>query len=249
MREIVSSGELGELRRTNYVITDWYRTQSYYDSGSWRATWAGEGGGVLLNQSPHNLDLIQWIAGVPKRVRAFVSFGKYHDIEVEDDVTAFLEYENGATGIFITTTGEAPGTKTLEIVGDRGKLTLVDNKLTFHRTVVSVSEFSKSDKRGFAKPEEWICDIPFEGGEEHQGITKNFVNAILNGEPLLAAGVEGIQGVQLANAMLLSAWIDDWVSIPLDHDLYYEKLQERIKNSKSAKDASVQTVLDVNGTF
>ena len=109
LRDLVKSGELGDIKRIIWIITDWYRSQSYYDSGGWRATWAGEGGGVLINQCPHNLDLWQWICGMPARIRAFCSYGKYHDIEFEDDVTAYMEYENGATGVFITTTGEAPG--------------------------------------------------------------------------------------------------------------------------------------------
>ncbi|HEY3331276.1 MAG TPA: Gfo/Idh/MocA family oxidoreductase [Capsulimonadaceae bacterium] len=249
MRDIVASGELGEIKRVLYVITDWTRTQSYYDSGGWRATWEGEGGGVLLNQSPHNLDLLQWITGMPKRVRGFCSFGKYHNIEVEDDVTAYLEYDNGATGVFITTTGEAPGTKLFEVVGDRGKLVLENNKVTFHRTVESVSKFIAEFPGGFGQPETWICDVPASGGEEHIGILKGFVKAITEGAPLLASGLEGINGTTLANAMLLSSWTDSWVNLPLDDDLYFEKLQEQIKNSTVKKDASEQKVLNVDGTF
>jgi predicted dehydrogenase len=249
MRDIVASGELGEIKRVLYVITDWTRTQSYYDSGGWRATWEGEGGGVLLNQSPHNLDLLQWIAGMPKRVRAFCGFGKYHTIEVEDDVTAYLEYENGATGVFITTTGEAPGTKMFEVVGDRGKLVLSGEKLTFHRTVSSVSKFIAEDPNGFGQPETWTCDIPFRYGEEHIGITKNFVAAISEGMPLLASGLEGINGTTLANAMLLSSWTDAWVDVPLDDELYHAKLQEKIASSSNQKDANETKVLSVAGTF
>jgi predicted dehydrogenase len=249
MRDIVASGELGEIKRVLYVITDWTRTQSYYDSGGWRATWEGEGGGVLLNQSPHNLDLLQWIAGMPKRVRAFCGFGKYHTIEVEDDVTAYLEYENGATGVFITTTGEAPGTKMFEVVGDRGKLVLSGDKLTFYRTVSPVSKFIAEDPSGFGQPETWTCDIPFRYGEEHIGITKNFVSAISEGKPLLASGLEGINGTTLANAMLLSSWTDAWVDVPLDDELYYAKLQEKIANSSNQKDANETKVLSVTGTF
>ena len=127
MREIVKSGELGNIRRTNWFITSWYRPQCYYDSGEWRATWSGEGGGVLLNQCPHNLDLWQWICGMPKKVDAKLHYGKWHDIEVEDDVTAYVEYENGATGTFITSTGDAPGTNRFEIDMDGGKLVAEDS--------------------------------------------------------------------------------------------------------------------------
>lgn len=248
LRELVQGGELGEIKRTHYVITDWFRSQAYYDSGGWRATWHGEGGGVLLNQSPHNLDLWQWICGMPSRIRAYCGFGKYHNIEVEDDVTAFVEYANGATGTFITATGEAPGTQSLEIVGDNGKLLLADGKLTFWKTRVPVSEWTRTSKGGFDKPETWKIEIPTKGGEDHKGITKNFVGAILHGTPLLAQGSEGINGVTLANAMLLSAWTDNWVSLPLDDELYYQKLQERIKNSTFTKDAEGKA-LEFAGTF
>ena len=249
LKELVDSGELGEVLRTNYIITDWFRAQSYYDGGGWRATWAGEGGGVLVNQCPHNLDLWQWICGMPKRVRAFVGMGKYHDIEVDDDVTAYVEYENGATGVFITTTGEAPGTNRLEISGDRGKLLLENGDITFWRTVVPVSRFRREWKGGFGSPEVWKCAIPAPAGDqEHRGITRNWVEAILHGTPLLARGEEGINGVELANAMLLSSWIDDWVSIPVDEDLFYRKLQEKIESSTVSKEDR-DTLMEVKGTF
>ena len=248
MRDLVQGGELGEIKRTQYVITDWFRSQAYYDSGGWRATWSGEGGGVLLNQSPHNLDLWQWICGMPKRVRAYCAFGKYHNIEVEDDVTAFVEYPNGATGVFITSTGEAPGTNALEIVGDNGKLLWTEGKLTFWKTRMPVSEWTQTTKGGFEKPETWKIEIPTKGGEDHKGITKNFTAAIQGGAPLLASGQEGINGVTLANAMLLSAWTDSWVEMPLDDELYHAKLQERIQNSTFQKDAAGKS-LEFAGTF
>lgn len=250
MKDMVESGELGEIRRVLYVITDWFRSQAYYNSGGWRATWAGEGGGVLVNQCPHNLDLWQWICGMPTRVRAHCAFGKYHDIEVEDEVTAYVEYPNGATGVFITTTGEAPGSNRFEITGDRGKLLLEGGKLTFWRTRVPVSQFVKESPTGFATPEVWTCDIPGGGGEAHKGITKNWVSAILKGTPLLARGEEGINGVQLANAMLLSSWTDNnWVSVPVDEELFYAKLQEKIKTSTFKKQGAAGKAIEFNGTF
>ena len=250
LKELVESGELGELRRTNYIITNWFRAQSYYDSGGWRATWAGEGGGVLANQCPHNLDLWQWICGMPVRIRAFCGFGKYHDIEVEDDVTAYAEYENGATGVFITTTGEAPGTNRMEITGDNGKVVMEEGRITFWRNRTPANVFNREWKGGFGSPETWKCDIPFRaGGEEHRGITRDWVRAILEGTPLIAPGVEGIRGVELANAMLLSAWTDGWVDIPVDEALYYEKLQERIRSSTARKKETGGTTLSVEGTF
>ena len=250
VKDIVQSGELGDIRRVVYVITDWFRPQAYYNSGGWRATWGGEGGGVLANQCPHNLDLWQWICGMPTRVRAFCGFGKFHEIEVEDDVTAYVEYANGATGVFMTTTGEAPGCNRLEISGDRGRLTLEGGKISFQRTRESVSKFLKENPNMFASPETWKCDVPtFGDGEEHIGITKNWVNSILTGAPLLARGEEGINGVQLANAMLLSAWTDDWVNLPIDEDLYYNMLQEKINSSTYKKQVVEVKPVELNGTF
>ncbi len=249
LRDLLHSGELGELKRTVWIITSWYRPQSYYDSGGWRATWAGEGGGVLLNQDPHQLDIWQWSCGLPKRVRAFCHFGRYHNIEVEDDVTAYVEYENGATGLFVTATGEAPGTNRFEITGDRGKIVIEDNKMTFWRLRVGERQFNAEYKGGFGSPEVWKCDIPIKGQlTGHKGITTNWVNAILKGTPLLAPGEEGIRGLQISNAMHLSSWTDSWADIPVDEELFLEKLQERVKKSTFTKETSGKTI-DASGTF
>ena len=211
IKRLITSGELGEIIRVNWIITDWFRTEAYYASGGWRATWKGEGGGVLLNQCPHNLDLIQWLAGMPARVRGFCQLGRYHQIEVEDNVTVYFEYPNGATGVFITTTGEAPGTNRLEVTGDRGKLVLEDGKLTFWRTTSSVAQFIKESTTGFGTPEVWKCEIPSGGGgEEHKDVTKAWVKAIISGTPLVAPGTEGIRSLEISNAMMLSAWTDGW---------------------------------------
>ncbi|MGG1639015.1 Gfo/Idh/MocA family protein [Paenibacillus sp. NRS-1760] len=249
LRELVQSGELGEIRRTNWIITNWYRPQSYYDSGGWRATWVGEGGGVLLNQDPHQLDLWQWTIGMmPKRVRAFCHFGKYRNIEVEDDVTAYVEYENGASGLFVTTVGEAPGTNRFEITGDNGKVLIEDDALTFWKLRVPEPQFNKEWTRGFGSPECWKIDIPTKGKTTaHPGILQNFTNALLKNEALLAPGEEGIHGLTLSNAMHLSSWLDDWVELPLDEELYYNILQKKIKNSNSQKVAGGK-VLDVSET-
>ncbi|MDP5276450.1 Gfo/Idh/MocA family protein [Chengkuizengella axinellae] len=250
LRDLIQSGELGEIRRTNWIITNWYRSQSYYDSGGWRATWAGEGGGVLINQDPHQLDLWQWTTGMmPKRVRAFCSFGKYRNIEVEDDVTAYVEYENGATGLFVTTTGEAPGTNRFEITGDRGKIIIEDDKLTFWRLRVPEPEFNREFKGGFGEPECWKCEIPVKGQNPgHAGITQDWINAILNGTPLLAPGEEGIKGLTLSNAMLLSTWTDNWVDLPINEDLFYDQLQDKINNSTFKKNESNLQTLSVDGS-
>jgi predicted dehydrogenase len=249
LRDLVQSGELGPIKRTNWIITSWYRSQSYYDSGGWRATWAGEGGGVLLNQDPHQLDLWQWICGMPVRVRAFCQFGKFHEIEVEDDVTAYVEYENGATGLFVTSTGESPGTNRFEISADRGKVVVEDGKLTFWRLRVPERQFNREYKGGFGQPECWECQIPITGkATDHPGITANWVEAILKGAPLLAPGPEGIRGLELSNAMHLSAWLDNWVDLPIDEELFHQKLQERIATSTAKKQSGPDRVLSVGGT-
>ncbi|SHE11529.1 Glucose--fructose oxidoreductase precursor [Chlamydia abortus] len=251
LRELVQAGELGNIRRTNWIITNWYRPQSYYDSGTWRATWAGEGGGVLINQDPHQLDLWQWTVDMmPKRMRAFCHFGKYRDIEVEDDVTAYVEYENGATGLFVTTTGEAPGTNRYEVTGDRGKIVIENGTMTFWRLTVPEPEFNRTFTGGFGQPECWKCEIPVRqpAKDGHIVIFQNFVDAVRSGTPLLAPGEEGIKGLSLSNAMHLSTWMDDWVEFPIDEDLYYEKLQEKIAGSRMKAGATART-LDVNGTF
>ncbi|MFA7204859.1 MAG: Gfo/Idh/MocA family oxidoreductase [Saccharofermentanales bacterium] len=248
-KELVQTGEIGNLKRVNWIITDWYRTQAYYNSSDWRATWKGEGGGVLLNQSPHQLDLLQWICGMPQKVRAFCSEGKFHDIEVEDDVTAFAEYENGATAVFVTSTGDAPGSNRLEIQGDMGKIIIEDEKLSFWKLRVSEREFCMSTKQGFGMPEMWKCEIPLAGGNlQHVGIINNFTDAIIDGVELLADGKEGINGVELANAMYLSSWLNDFVEIPVDSEMYYEKLKEKIKNSISRKIVDEQ-ITDLSGTY
>lgn len=235
VRNLILSGELGGIKRTNWIITTWYRTQKYYNSGGWRGTWEGEGGGVLLNQSPHQLDLWQWICGMPVRVRGFCHFGKYHDIEVEDDVTAYVEYENGATGTFITSTGEAPGTDRLEIVGDMGKIVVENNEIIFSRLRYSERKYNLDFEGKLGKSEFWKCEVPVNGAATgHAGITANWVDSILNGTPLLAPGVEGINGLQISNAIYLSTWLDDWVEIPVDEDLFYEKLLSCF-NSESVK--------------
>lgn len=250
LRDLVLSGELGEIKRTNWIITDWYRSQSYYDSGGWRATWAGEGGGVLANQDPHQLDLWQWTSGLmPKRVRAFCGFGKFHNIEVEDDVTAYVEYENGATGVFVTSTGDAPGTNRYEISGDRGKLVVEEGKLTFWRLRQSEREFNREYKGGFGEPECWKIDIPIKGeATQHKGITTNWVKTILHGTELLGPGVEGIKGLEISNAIHLSAWTDDWVDLPINEDLFYSKLQEKIKTSTFKKNIAADRTLNIQGT-
>ena len=233
MHEMVHGGELGEIKRVNWIITDWYRTQSYYDSGAWRATWGGEGGGVLLNQCPHNLDLLQWICGMPSRVQAFCHEGKWHDIEVEDDVTAYLEYPNGATGVFITTTGDAPGTNRFEVSGTRGKLVCENNKLTFFKLSCDLAEYTRTEPQGFKKPDCEVIEVETDGiNLQHVAVLNAFAAHILRGEKLVAEGYEGINGLTLSNAMHLSSWLGHAVDVPFDEQLFLDELNKRRATSR-----------------
>ncbi len=252
-KQMVENGELGELKRCVWIITDWYRTQSYYDSGDWRATWSGEGGGVIMNQCPHQLDLWQWIFGMPTKIYAKCYEGKYHNIEVEDDVTAIAEYANGATGAFITTTGETPGTNRLEITGDKGKLVIEGKSMKFTKLATPEREWCFMDhENGFALPDNETVDVDYSDCDtmkpQHKGITQNFTDAILKGTPLMAPGKEGINGLRIANAMFLSSWLDKQVELPVDGDLFYEMLQDKIKNSTFVKNVKELTA-DLDGTY
>ena len=248
MYELVHSGELGEIKRVNWIITDWYRTQAYYDSGAWRATWAGEGGGVLLNQCPHNLDLLQWICGMPEKVQAFLHEGKWHDIEVEDDVTAYLEYPNGATGVFITTTGDAPGTNRFEVTLDGGKLVCENDRLTLFRLAEKTSSHLVSCKAGFEKPDCQEILVETDGkNPQHVGVLNAFAANILRGEPLVARGEEGINGLTLSNAMHLSSWLGKRVEIPFDEDLFLSELNKRRAVSRLKEVEEV--TFDTSGSY
>ncbi|RDY31606.1 Gfo/Idh/MocA family protein [Lachnotalea glycerini] len=249
MHELVQGGTLGKIKRVNWIVTDWYRTQSYYDSGEWRATWAGEGGGVLLNQCPHNLDLLQWICGMPSSVRAFCHNGKWHNIEVEDDVTAYLEYPNGATGVFITTTADAPGTNRFEITLEKGKLVCEEDKLTLFELNVSEREHCFREMEGFKKPEGHFVELETDGlNPQHIGVMKAFAGKILHGTPLVADGSEGINGLMLSNAMHLSSWLKKTVEIPFDEELFLVELNKLRVNSKFKKTVK-ETTFNTEGTY
>lgn len=237
VKELISSGELGTLQRLNWVITDWFRSETYYQSGGWRATWAGEGGGVLLNQCPHQLDLWQWLFGMPDRLTARCQIGRFHEIEVEDSVTALMEYESGMQGVFVTTTGEAPGVNRLEVVGDNGRLEITgDDVIHYDRNEIPTQKFLKESTTGFGKPGCWDVSIPTGGkGEQHNGILKNFVGAIRGDEALIAPAEEGIHSVELANAMLLSSFRDAPVELPMDSSEYAAELKKKIAESKPEK--------------
>ena len=242
--------DMGRLVRVNWINTDWYRTEAYYASGGWRATWKGEGGGVLLNQCLHNLDTLQWLCGMPARVRGFCQLGRFHQIEVEDNVTAYLEWANGATGAFISSTGEAPGTNRFEIVGTRGRLVLENNRLAFTRNEMDMLQFSQSAKQGFVKPEVWNVDVPFTDAVlPHAVMVQNFVNAILDGEPLIAPGEHGIHSVELANAMLYSSLRGETVELPMDGSAWEMELNRLIAGSTLQKKVAKVAADDFAGSF
>lgn len=241
LKELIDKGELGRITRINWTITSWYRTQRYYDSGGWRATWSGEGGGVLMNQCPHQLDLMTWLFGEPETVQANIAIGKYHDIEVEDEVTAYMTYKGGATGVFITSTGEAPTTNRLEVLGTGGKVVIEKSRgsgIEFIRNEVPMDEFCKTSDEGFARPPHWNIKIPIHGsGDQHKGILQNFADAITNGAKLIAPAEEGIKSVELANAMLYSGFNSATVKMPLSAPLYAKHLKKLIETSTFKKKA------------
>jgi len=231
MKEMIDGGELGRVRRFVWIISDWYRSQFYYDSGGWRATWKGEGGGALINQCPHQLDLWQWIVGMPVKIMAHTHNGKWHNIEVEDDVTAYAEFANGATGVFITSTGDAPGTNRLEITGDCGKLVCENDKLIFHKLSMPEQEFTKVNTKHFGKPDVEVIEVEHDGeNQQHTGVFRAFANKILGKGELVASGHEGIHGLMISNAIHLSSWLGKPVELPIDEDLFYEELKKRFKD-------------------
>ncbi len=248
--ELVHSGVYGELKRVTWIITDWYRTQAYYNSGGWRATWSGEGGGVLLNQCPHQLDLWQWICGMPEKITAICHEGKWHNIEVEDDVMIYAQYPNGATGTFITTTGDYPGTNRLEITLDKAKLICEDDKLIVNELNCSTEEFTKTSEEGFAKIEYTEFEAELDGRNlQHVEVLNKFAAAILRGEPLTAKGQEGINGLMISNAAFLSSWLGKTVELPIDEELYYNMLQEKIKNSDFKKEVKETVNKNMDSTY
>ena len=225
IKSMLQEGTLGAIRRVHWIVTDWFRSQAYYQSSPWRATWKGEGGGLLINQCPHNLDLLYWFMGLPGRVTAHIGLGKYHAIEVEDEVNAFLVYANGATGVFVANTGEAPGTNYLELVGEKGKLVLDQGTLTWFENAIETSVFSRTTPELFARPDCTARQLPVSGaGEGHVAVLKNFRDAIREGVPLLAPAAEAMGALELGNAMLLSGLLERPVDLPLEAEVMEREL-------------------------
>ncbi|MBN1518402.1 Gfo/Idh/MocA family oxidoreductase [Candidatus Sumerlaeota bacterium] len=241
LKALIDEGQLGKIHRICWVITDWFRPEIYYQSAEWRGTWKGEGGGVLVNQCPHQLDQWQWLFGMPDRVRAFCHYGKHHDIEVEDEVTAYMEYDDGCTGVFITSTGEHPGVNRLEINAEHGRVQVCNNGLKFWRTETAVSEFSQTTREIFGLPEVWEIEIPTRGYEpQHKKMLQNYVDAILKGAPLLSPGPEGMRSVELANAIFLSSEQGKTVSLPINGAAV-----ERILKKKAAESTHQKKIVKI----
>ena len=250
LRKLVRDGELGDLIRVIWIMTDWFRAEAYYQSSDWRATWKGEGGGVLLNQCLHQLDALQWIVGMPSKVQSHVGIGRHHDIEVEDDVTCYMEYANGANGAFITSTGETPGSNRFEIAGTKGRALLENDRLIVTRNEVASDEWSRTSKIGFKQPESTVEEIPIPGADNaHAQLIANFVNAILDGEALIAPGASGIGSVELANVMVYSGLLGQAVDLPIDSAAWESKLNELIANSTHEKQTFEVSNEDFSASF
>jgi predicted dehydrogenase len=250
IKRLLQNGELGELQRVQWTITNWFRSEAYYASSEWRATWKGEGGGVLINQALHNLDLLQWFCGMPKSLQAFCRFGDDHDIEVEDRVTSFLEFPNGATGVFSTSTGEAPGVNRLEIAGTKGLILLEADILTVRRNEVDTREYSRTTDNAFGTPE--TTQEVFPAGEEfpsHAGILGNFADAVQGNAELLTDAREGLKSVELANAMVYSAWTNSPVNLPLDSAAYESALKQKIAATPPRKRNIREAIVDLDKSY
>ena len=229
--------ELGSLVRLNWINTDWFRTEAYYSSSAWRATWKGEGGGIVINQCLHNLDMLQWLCGMPVKVNGFCQLGRFHRIEVEDSVTAYFEWANGMTGTYISSSGEAPGTNRLEIVGTRGSLVLEKDQIRLTRLATEATQFSKDSPTGFALPEFTVTELPLENADlPHALILRNFIGAIRDGESPIAPIKECIHSVELANAILFSSLLGESLYLPLDGAAWEKKLQDLVAQSTLKKE-------------
>ncbi|WP_274652026.1 Gfo/Idh/MocA family protein [Paenibacillus humicola] len=252
LKDIVDGGELGRLTRVTWINTAWFRSQAYYDSGDWRATWAGEGGGILTNQCPHNLDMYQWLFGVPARISGHAHIGKYHDIEVEDEVTAYFEHEGGMIGHFIVTTGESPGTNRFEIVGENGKLVYENEKLILYRNRISMLKHLRETTEKFGNVESWYTEIPVntKAPSGHRVVAEKFIEAVRNGGgELIAHGTEGIKGLTIGNGIMLSSFTGKTVDVPFDADDYERRLLELIRTSKYVKTVRDAGDTDMSASF
>ena len=242
LKEILDSGKYGGLKRVNWIVTDWYRPEKYYTSSSWHATWKKDGGGVLLNQAPHNLDMIQWLFGMPVRVQGFCKEGHFHNIEVEDDVTAYLEWDNGATGVFITSTGEAPGSNRLEISLEEATIICENGKLrvgeTFPEMRKKEPEYRDESTEYFKKIKGTWSEYVFDKENAPYEIVLQSFSDECNGTGMsIAHGSEGRKSLMISNAIYLSSWEKKMIDIPAfgsDRELEFEQEYEKLLEERMA---------------
>jgi predicted dehydrogenase len=250
MKQLLDEGSLGQITRTHWTMTNWFRPEVYFQVSDWRATWRGEGGGLLVNQCIHNLDIFQWLCGMPSQLQANCEFGKYHDIEVEDEATAMLRYRSGATGVFVGSTGEAPGVNRLDIAGDKGSLSFDGEQLLHTVNSVATSDFNRNTLDMFGMPDSQTTDItPQRNINQHAAVMNNFVRAVLQGDALIAPASEGLNSLALANAMLLSTWQQRPIDLPLDSDAYQSQLEQHLKHSALRQKADIQANIDMSKSY
>lgn len=250
MQQIIQQGHLGYITRCHWTMTNWFRPEIYFQVSDWRATWRGEGGGLLMNQCIHNLDIFQWLLGMPSKVRGFCQFGKYHDIEVEDEATAYFEYENGASGVFVGSTGEAPGINQFDIIGDRASLNYDGERLLLIENSPSTLEFNRTTRDMFGQPSSQSQDItPDRSSNQHAAILSNFCAAIVHGENLIAPAKHGLNSLELANSILLSSWQDKLVELPLNASQYQDQLMQRVAQSQLRTKSDVKAEIDMSKSY
>ena len=250
IKQLLDEGRIGTIRRYTWTMTAWYRPDVYYKVSRWRGTWPGEGGGLLINQCIHNLDIIQWLFGLPKKVSANVAFGRYHDIDVEDEVTAMLGYESGSVGLLQASSGEAPGINRLEIIGDTGVISWNDTELTLHQADQSVSDHCATTREMFGMPSFTSQTVDLaDGVNQHAQVIQNFVDALTKGSSLLTPAKEGLGSLQLANGMLLSQWDDQPVALPIDCQRYEQLLSERIASSSLREAQNIEVEIDMEKSY
>jgi len=237
LRQIIASGELGQLRRSNWIINTYWRPDSYYASAAWRGTWKGEGGGILVNQLPHYLDLWLYLCGMPERVYAVNRQGAFRHISVENDVTVLAEYPGGATGVFVACTHDPMGTDRLELDFEGGKIVVEDSaRAVVHRFRLTEPEWNETvtaDEmerlvRSADHHDTRELDEGLAYGVSHARILENFARHIRLDEPLIATGEDGLRQVELANAIALSGWLGRTVSVPCDRARFDAELQKRM---------------------
>jgi predicted dehydrogenase len=236
-KKLIESGRLGQIQRVEMVAI-WTRTAAYYAQAGWRGTWQGEGGGVLMNQSPHSLDLVCHLVGQPSRVVAW-NRTMFHHIETEDTSLAMLEWSTdgaaasdsaakraaGALGTLLVSTAQVGEPERLEIAGTRGVLQLSRGGLRLFEADTDLRTFLAENPAPFARPELVPQDVPLESGSgDHAAIYANFLDAITNGAPLVADGAQGRMSLELANALIYSSATSTQVPLPLDRAAYADRL-------------------------